>query len=127
MEVCGRRGGEWHAKSNTQRLIVTSAALRWICATAMPISTHTAATHQDPAALVRAAIELLRKLPRRTHPAEGPGLEAAAILVVDCDNAPRNPKAALFTRPPAPQPGDPDHWASFVRRLCDLYVDRWGR
>ena len=24
-------------------------------------------------------------------------------------------------------PGDPLHWESFVRRLCDLYVQRWAK
>ncbi len=28
---------------------------------------------------------------------------------------------------PAPQPGDPLHWDNFVRRLCDLYTQRWGK
>ena len=36
------------------------------------------------------------------------------IIVVECDNV---GPANLWTDSPAPQPGDPDHYASFVSRL----------
>ena len=39
--------------------------------------------HRDPEALVRAAIDLLRTLPLRSHPSNGPGLEANAVIVMN--------------------------------------------
>lgn len=81
--------------------------------------------HKEPSELVAAAITLLRTLPLRSHPSNDVGLEAQAIIVVHYDNSARKPLSRIHTAPPAPQPGDPLHWESFVRRLCDLYIQRW--
>lgn len=81
--------------------------------------------HDTPTALAATAIELLRTLPLRSHPHEGPGLEANTVIVLDYDNSGRKPHSRVFTKRPAPQPGDPLHWDSFLRRICDLYVQRW--
>jgi hypothetical protein len=83
--------------------------------------------HKYPSELVAAAIALLRTLPLRSHPSNGPGLEAQAVIVIDYDNSARKLVSRIHTGPPAPQPGDPLHWESFVRRLCDLYVQRWAK
>ena len=83
--------------------------------------------HRNPKELVRASIELLRSLPQRTNPGNGPGLEANAVIVLDYDNSDPAAISSVHVSPPAPQPGDPLHWDSFVRRLCDLYTQRWGR
>lgn len=83
--------------------------------------------HRKPAELVASAIGLLRTLPIRSHPSNGPGLEAQAVIVIRYDNSGHKPVSRIHTAPPAPQSGDPLHWDSFVRRLCDLYVQRWAK
>lgn len=83
--------------------------------------------HRNPADLVRNAIDLLRTLPLRSHPSNGPGLEANGVIVIEYDNSAKKPVSRIRSTPPAPQPGDPLHWESFLRRLCDLYIQRWGR
>lgn len=83
--------------------------------------------HQDPDRLVEKVVGLFRTLPTRSHPTNGPGLEANAIVVVDYDNTGKRVVCKVCTKPPAPQPGDPLHWGSFIHRICDLYVQRWTR
>ncbi|MBI3669752.1 MAG: hypothetical protein HY237_08240 [Acidobacteria bacterium] len=83
--------------------------------------------HKKPLDLVRASIELLRMIPMRTNPSNGPGLEANAVILIEYDNSGRKVVSHVHDVPPAPQPGDPLHWGSFVRRICDLYTQRWGR
>lgn len=51
------------------------------------------------------------------------GFDAYATIVVDCDN--RGP-VSLWTSPPAPQPGDPDHYDIFVARIVEAYATRFG-
>jgi hypothetical protein len=68
--------------------------------------------HKQPHAAAR-MIAHLRGLPTRAT-GEGVGFDAFAIIVVECDNV---GPARLWTDSPAPQPGDPDHYASFVSRL----------
>jgi len=68
--------------------------------------------HKQPHAAAR-MISHLRRLPIRST--EGAvGFDAFAIIVVNCDNV---GPATLWTDAPAPQPGDSDHYASFVSRL----------
>jgi len=86
-----------------------------------------ATTHKSPATLAKGAIDLLRSLPLRSQPSNGPGLEANAVIVVSYDNSEKKIASSLHTRVPAPQPGDPLHWDSFIRRICDLYTQRWSR
>ncbi len=83
--------------------------------------------HRNPMELVRASIDLLRTLPLRTHPSNGAGLEANAVIVINYDNSRPKKISTIHTASPAPQPGDPLHWDGFVRRLCDLYTQRWGK
>jgi hypothetical protein len=49
------------------------------------------------------------------------------VIVIRYDNSGHKPVSRIHTAPPAPQSGDPLHWDSFVRRLCDLYVQRWAK
>lgn len=83
--------------------------------------------HKNPIDLVRASIALLRTLPIRSHPTNGPGLEANAVIVLNYNNSARKAISTVYSAPPAPQPGDPLHWDSFIRRICDLYSQRWSR
>lgn len=51
------------------------------------------------------------------------GFDAFATLVINCDNT---GPCHLHTAPPAPQPGDPDHYATFLQRISRAYEERYG-
>ncbi|HEX5479392.1 MAG TPA: hypothetical protein VFY79_06685 [Dehalococcoidia bacterium] len=55
----------------------------------------------------------------------GYGMDAKCALVVDFDNV-DFASARYLTSPPAPQPGDPLHYDSFLQRICDEYGERFG-
>jgi len=78
-------------------------------------------THNQPHA-AQAMVAHLRDLPIRENLADD-GLEGFAQIVVDCDNL---NGAALWTDPPAPQPGDFDHYVTFVARLARFYGERFA-
>lgn len=63
--------------------------------------------HREPKKLVQTAVDLFRTLPLRSHPSNGPGLEANAVIVVNYDNSGSKTISELYTDSPAPQPGDP--------------------
>lgn len=77
--------------------------------------------HKQPHAAER-MVNHLRGLPIRKSTDET-GFDAYATIVVDCDN--QGP-AMLWTKPPAPQPGDPDHYDSFIEMIAKVYVARFG-
>ncbi|MBI3836541.1 MAG: hypothetical protein HY288_01230 [Planctomycetia bacterium] len=77
--------------------------------------------HKQPHAAER-MVSHLRGLPIRDA-LDGVGFDAYATIVVDCDN--QGP-AFLWTGPPAPQPGDRDHYDTFIARLSDAYASRFG-
>jgi hypothetical protein len=67
-------------------------------------------------------VEHLRGL--RMRNAEGEvGFDAYATVVLECDN--RN-DARLWTAPPAPQPGDADHYQTFLDRVSRFYAERFA-
>jgi hypothetical protein len=51
------------------------------------------------------------------------GFDALAIIVIDCDNC---GPCTLHVGPPAPQPGDPHHYETFISRMADFYTRRFG-
>ena len=77
--------------------------------------------HRQPE-VTRRMVQHLRGLRLRGAAGED-GFDAYCTLVVDCDNQAR---ARLWTAPPAPQPGQSDHYASFVAQLCALYAERYA-
>jgi hypothetical protein len=77
--------------------------------------------HKQPHAAER-MVNHLRGLPIRDA-MDGVGFDAYATIVVDCDN--QGP-AFLWTEPPAPQPGDRDHYDTFIARISDAYASRFG-
>jgi hypothetical protein len=81
--------------------------------------------HPNIERLVRETLGLLRTLPTRAAPGEGPGLEANGAIVVDHDNVDPK-KTRLVTGSPAPEVGDPLHYDAFLRQICDRYTQRWG-
>jgi hypothetical protein len=80
-------------------------------------------THKNPTALATRSVNLLRGLPVRSQ-TNVPGLEANCVIVVTHDNQ-NGANTALQTALPAPPVGDPIHYDSFIRRICDRYTQRW--
>jgi hypothetical protein len=78
--------------------------------------------HKQPHAAER-MINHLRGLPIRDV-IDAVGFDAYATIVVDCDN--QGP-VSLWTDPPAPQPGDRDHYDTFVMRIAEAYATRFGQ
>lgn len=92
--------------------------------------------HDNIATLGADTIGLFRSLPLRHRPEEGGGLEAVSVIVVSFDNLAKNPTPPLgaptphapklVTQAPAPQVGDPMHYATMIRRMCSAYRERWS-
>jgi hypothetical protein len=72
--------------------------------------------------VTRQMVEHLRGLPIRSDRTT-PGFDAYATIVIDCDN---EKVASLWTDPPAPQPGDRDHYETFLVALSRAYENRFG-
>lgn len=77
--------------------------------------------HRQPHVAER-MVEHLRGLLVRDA-VEGIGFDAYATVVVDCDN---QGCGKLWTGPPAPQPGDPDHYETFISRIARFYSERFA-
>jgi hypothetical protein len=77
--------------------------------------------HKQPDAAAK-MVQHLRGLPIREAIGQI-GFDAYATIVIDCDN---QNEARLWTAPPAPQPGDRDHYETFLERLCRFYTERFG-
>jgi hypothetical protein len=78
--------------------------------------------HKQPD-VTRQMVEHLRGLPIRADQT-AVGFDAYATIVVNCDN---RTMASLWTAPPAPQPGDRDHYDTFLAALARAYEDRFGK
>lgn len=81
--------------------------------------------HRNVRTLVEETMRLLRALPQRSARGDTPGLEANGAIVVNHDNIDAD-TTRLVTSAPAPQVGDPLHYDSFLRRICDSYTQRWS-
>jgi hypothetical protein len=64
----------------------------------------------------------LRGLPIRSG-TTGHGFDAYTTIVVSCVN--QNP-ATLWNDPPAPQPGERDHYETFLKNIADAYIERFS-
>jgi hypothetical protein len=53
----------------------------------------------------------------------GVGFDAYCTIVLECDNV---TCANLWTGPPAPQVGDPDHYDTYVDRVAKFYAERFA-
>jgi hypothetical protein len=78
--------------------------------------------HKQPRAAER-MVSHLRGLPIRDN-TKGVGFDAYATLVINCDN--QGP-ATIWTQPPAPQPGDPDDYGTFLSRLSAAHTKRFSK
>jgi hypothetical protein len=98
-------------------------------------STGDITVHRNLQRLGRETVELFRNVPLRNSAADGPGMEAQCVIVVDHDNISQNPApppgapeshaASLITGPPAPSSGDPLSYSALVHRICSAYQERW--
>jgi len=79
--------------------------------------------HRNVNALVEHCISELRSVAGRGD-RRGYGLDAKAGIVVVMDNI-DFAASRYLDRPPAPVPGDPLHYDSFVRAICDQYTRRF--
>jgi hypothetical protein len=77
--------------------------------------------HRQPD-VTASMVEHLRGLPIRDHEGQV-GFDAYATVVISCDN--QGP-ATLWSAAPAPQPGDRDHYGTFLARLSAAYERRFG-
>ncbi len=77
--------------------------------------------HKQPAVTER-TVQHLRGLPIREAVGQV-GFHAYTTIVVDCDN---QNDVRLWTAPPAPQPGEPDHYETFLDRISRLYAERFS-
>src|SRR5262245_60469841 len=78
--------------------------------------------HRQPD-VTKQMVEHLRGLPIRTG-RSGEGFDAYATLVIDCDN---QHLATLHASPPAPQPGDSDHYDTFLAALASACEQRLAK
>lgn len=81
-------------------------------------------------------VELFRSIHLRNSDTDLPGLEALSVAVVEHDNFAFMPPALrerfgngkpsrVIPTAPAPQPGDPLHYETFLQRLCTQYRARF--
>jgi hypothetical protein len=78
--------------------------------------------HRQPA-VTESMVAHLRGLKIRDAIGEV-GFDAFCTIVIDCDNT--GGPCTLHTRPPAPQPGDRDHYGTFLKRITEAYTERFS-
>ncbi len=80
--------------------------------------------HRQPD-VAASVVQHLRGLPLRDAVGQV-GFDAYATIVVENDNTVATPNNVhVHLDPPAPQPGDPDHYETFVTRICRFYEERF--
>jgi hypothetical protein len=78
--------------------------------------------HKQPN-VTAAVIEKVLEIPRRAT-TSAHGFDALAIVIVDCVNDGVTP-VRIVDGPPAPEPGNPVHYASMIARVVQLYESRF--
>lgn len=80
--------------------------------------------HKNVDKLVKHCIDEFRSVSVRGGQT-GYGLEAKCAIVVDVDNV-NSDRFSYVDRTPAPLMGDPLHYDSFIRTVCDYYSRRFA-
>ncbi|HEY3274353.1 MAG TPA: hypothetical protein VGJ92_11350, partial [Methanocella sp.] len=80
--------------------------------------------HKRPVELINHCIDEIRSIESSGGIVGKPGLDAKAVVCVNCDNLLLAGTRYITTRP-APQIGDPLHYDSFIQTLCNLYTARF--
>lgn len=78
-------------------------------------------THRQPD-VATSMIQHLRGLPISSG-VGNVGFDAFTTIVVDCCNT---GGATLHVTQPAPQPGDRDHYGTFISRVCNAFAERFS-
>lgn len=78
-------------------------------------------SHRQPT-VTDSMVRHLRGLKMRGQVGEV-GFDAFATVVVNCDNV---GECTLHTGAPAPQPGEPDHYLTFLQRISAAYAERYS-
>ena len=78
-------------------------------------------SHNQPH-VAESMVRHLRGLPIRASLSEK-GFDAFATIVINCDN---QNEATLWTGPPAPQPGERDHYTTFLQSIAKAYAARFA-
>lgn len=78
-------------------------------------------THAQPRVTAE-VVQHLRGLPIRDTPGQV-GFDAFTTIVIETDN---RTFARHVATPPAPQPGDKDHYQTFLERIARLYLARFA-
>jgi hypothetical protein len=102
-------------------ITVVNIAKTFVSPTRQKGESLTVTAHRQPD-VTRQMVTYLRGLPIRTDRATV-GFDAYATIVIDCDN---QKVASLWTAPPAPQPGDRDHYDTFLTALSRAYEEWFG-
>lgn len=92
-----------------------------------PRVNHVNSHGKDRAAVLRTVEHCINEMRNVTESGgnSGNGIDAKCVIVLDFDNITYS-EGRFVTTPPAPQPGDPLHYDSFIQRLCDEYYERFG-
>ncbi len=80
-----------------------------------------ASRHRQPEVTQR-VVTHLRGLAIRERMGQA-GFDAYSTIVIKCDN--QGP-ATLWTASPSPQPGDKDHYETFITRIARFYTERFS-
>lgn len=83
-------------------------------------------THRNIVRLVTEIVALMTGLPRAPAGGGQRGLDALGLIVVSHSNVPGE-LTALVATPPAPAPGDPLSYGSFLGDLCHAFSARFSR
>jgi len=85
---------------------------------------------------VKESIDLFRTIHLRHSEADGPGLEALGVIVIEHDNINSHPDPSKYVhlrkptqvapKPPSLPLGDPLSYESMIQRICTHYTHRFG-
>jgi hypothetical protein len=91
--------------------------------------------HRNLETLPKEIVDTYRNIPLRENSTDNPGMEAVGVIVIEHDNLGANPKlpksaparreSRLVEVSPAPPVGDPLHYATMIRRICNAYTQRF--
>jgi len=96
-------------------------AKTFVSATRQSRSAPVKITRHDQPRVTEQMLRHLRRLPIRDD-LTGIGFDAYCNFVVDLDN---QGHVSHYSGLPAPQPGDPDHYETFLQRICSSYKARF--
>ncbi len=111
----------YNARTIAGGVLVVNASLNFVSPLRTAPTVH--GTRQAVARVVEHCVNEMRNVTQSR--ADSPyGIDAKAAIVADFDNV--NLDAARYvSQAPAPQPGDPLHYDSFIQKLCDEYRGRF--